>query len=1163
MNEQNLLILNLLDELNDSLNGYFKSIDATIILRTEAVDYQKIDFILVQSEDQAQEAFNDYACDENNITLVCIGSTVNTKDFLLANGRLCVPENILEMALGKQILNKYFLHEHSIHLDESFGDMFSSKVERFSLTNHLNLGESVDRVVVDAFEKSFNLIAIRSFLDHVTFYLAYLKQAALGGIPFEVEYVGTDDYYAVNIHLAVKNFVAEYMIDSFGSIDANDSFKSLLSMAQKNCHFLDICFIEDSSKLCFTAIWGKDPAQEVRGIAFNNIKTSAQVKKHLDFQIKDYDPNLDDLDNKKESMRSKALPGGILDLAIVTNKDSAFYNKPDEASNLIAFVIGHFEEENEERKISDITEEDLKQIVKGYPDKDILTKITSEDEKDLLEKIQKKNISDAYNEEIERVRDNLKDDDDYKKVIDGELNEKVAEKISSQLDLDDLNRILGSKEKEDDATVVKGSKELADDFVQTIKGMEKEKDSDFVQSFSNNFEKAAGAFDFKSLAGEGVEKRQMQIRNLIGNSLDADIDDNVKDYIQKVGSKKIEASLSRYAEKMGESIEALSPENLKGFKEAELPTLMETVLNYDDEIMAFSSEIEKEAEKNNFTEQFQDKLKDSLEDKLLAINSITKEGEQLVLTQEDLEKEDVKKIVQSSLKEIISDSIELESVTKENLSEKEEVLIETLSEGLHIEESKVDAVVTSVTNEVREKELETVVSKLFEEKPDDDEKTTEVEGLNIDVQKKEGSSTNSLEQAELLRKLRESEVAKERLQDQLKAMKIHLDASKSTFETLEKASLESQKEAMDEIGKAKELMDDSELSEKEREEKLQELKTGSMNAEDVEKFAEALNREKEVLNLAKNAEAHVKKLELEMQKKEAIFKSEINKANRTLKAKDTVVEKAKEAMQSLVAKKEGEKKSLKEQIEDLNKKLSNTSVNEYKSNIKSLKIENTSLNKSVGLYKKKLEQMSALINKQKNNSKDNKMAEENRSLSRLKLQLEAKIKSEEKAKKSLEDRYNKSKESESKFRSQFTGLQSKMKEYESQMRQLKDSNDRLTKAASAESEKPADTKLQKELAQIKEQNTLLQEKLKEAVSASSSADNKKKSADSAPASAKEKHLEKNNKKLQEELSKSRADSAEQKKNLMKFKSENGALKNQITALKREVEKHQKKSKKAA
>jgi hypothetical protein len=44
-----------------------------------------------------------------------------------------------------------------------------------------------------------------------------LSRQVFAGIPFEVDYGHSGNEMIVQVHLSVKNFVAEYLLDSFGT----------------------------------------------------------------------------------------------------------------------------------------------------------------------------------------------------------------------------------------------------------------------------------------------------------------------------------------------------------------------------------------------------------------------------------------------------------------------------------------------------------------------------------------------------------------------------------------------------------------------------------------------------------------------------------------------------------------------------------------------------------------------------------------------------------------------------------------------------------------------------------------------------------------------------------------------------------------------------------
>ena len=190
--ERKISILNLATELNSSLNSYFCKELFSIVTRAELESIEQVDYIFVNSISEANSISKEYNTSKYQNKFICFGEISSVRDFLLVDGRLILDRNFNADAIGSYVLDKFFKDSHTIHLDEAFINE-EQDIQKFKITNHLSTGTSIDELSVFAFEKDFNIVPIRSFVDHTIYYLTYLKQSGLAGIPFEFEYTNSNE----------------------------------------------------------------------------------------------------------------------------------------------------------------------------------------------------------------------------------------------------------------------------------------------------------------------------------------------------------------------------------------------------------------------------------------------------------------------------------------------------------------------------------------------------------------------------------------------------------------------------------------------------------------------------------------------------------------------------------------------------------------------------------------------------------------------------------------------------------------------------------------------------------------------------------------------------------------------------------------------------------
>ncbi|MCO4753765.1 MAG: hypothetical protein KC478_04750 [Bacteriovoracaceae bacterium] len=1171
MSQDKMKILNLCSDIHEGLGEIFTQLQCEVFKRGEAVDYKTLDFILVDTEEEALVVERDFDVLKHDISTVCLGQVKEIKKFMLGNGRLSFEPKFLESKLGQSILYKFFKKQSSIHLEESYPGLFKN-VEGFKVTNHLAFGSSLDELSLKAFDSEFNLISLRSFLDHTLMYFTYLKQAGLAGVPYEVEYAHNKEYFAVNIHAPVKNFVAEYLVDSFGAVNPSDPLRYLLAVAARSSDFMDVTFVEEPGKVVLNGFWSKSASGKLGGLALNNIKTAAATMEQVERKIKSYKSSDDhDGENKVQSeiLLPKSLPGGILEMALEgVDSNSNLGKNPEKTSELIAFVIGRFEEVYPDHSLNEMNEDDLRKILKDYPDSQYIESLSDDDKNVLLERIQKKNITDAYEEELTRVRSGLEDEGDFKKELSDTLNEEVVKRVSSHLDAEALNRILnGTNDKDDFSQTVGGSGTENDDYSQTVgggpvdkddfkatvKGLKQEKTKDVAQRIAGAFDDMSGSFSTTVSGGNGdSNKGVMNFVSMTMDGVDAlDIDPLAKSFLKEKAPEKLASGLMRFAQEINVDVGNLSHEDLMIFKNEKLPSLIEDTLDdqliIDDFAEGLKNPFDRRKSKllNNSSPEFQEIFKTKFEQKLEEFDGIDKEADGYNITDENLDQERLQSIVQETMRESLNEQFKLDKASRDDIETKEKEIIQTLSDTFAKEEQDVKQIVKGASDKAKEKETKKVVENLFAQAP------------------KEGTN-QTMEDSQLLEKLSKYQKENQRLSASLKAAEVKLHAYEQSKDIVSKVASEAKAEVeqLDQPESAKVFGVELQASNVEPE-KVQALKEGKpLDQNSIDAIAKLVEKEKQILENARNAEDIFKKSELEYQKREAKYLFELQKAQKESKSKDTVVEKIKESVKNLVEKKQKEVESYRAQVEELNQRLADDKSIKLGVDLKALKKEYDSTKKIAEMYKSKVENLLKSQNDKDKGNETQKLITENRGLSRVKIQLENKLNSEIKQRSTIESHLNRLKEQEAKLRARAGGAEAKLKEAQISIDKLKANESRLVSLAEkgAPTDAPADNK---ELEVLKAQNVQLQNSLKEMAAKLKSG-----AAAAAPTpenqGAKEKRLEQSVKKLNSELSKAKNEVGEQKKQMMKMKSETTGLKNKLKTLEKQLA-HAKKpgSKKAA
>jgi chromosome segregation ATPase len=190
-----------------------------------------------------------------------------------------------------------------------------------------------------------------------------------------------------------------------------------------------------------------------------------------------------------------------------------------------------------------------------------------------------------------------------------------------------------------------------------------------------------------------------------------------------------------------------------------------------------------------------------------------------------------------------------------------------------------------------------------------------------------------------------------------------------------------------------------------------------------------------------------------------------------------------------------------------------------------------------------------------------KILEDHRALKIETSGLTNKVKSYEKEVKTWETRFAKSQELEKRQKDESISLKRKLEQSEEKMRAIKSAEAKKSLELADSSTKKDDLQSKKEIQNLRGQNLQLQKKLKEVMDKSKGGST---STGGAPVqSAKEKHLEKEKKRLQQEITKSKLEIDTIRKTSLKFKSDNMKLKNANDTYQRDVARLEKKLKSLA
>lgn len=1112
---EKIYILNLIGELDNSLVDCFTELDIVLIERQDCKDYQQLSYILVDSEEEQIQAYSSYSADQYEINFICIGEIKNVKNFLIYNGKLILENDELNQDITKKILKNFLYKQHTIHIDQDFNE-FNGNIRNINITNHLSAGHYIDQLTLDAFENGHNIVPLRSFLDHSIYYITYLKQVGLAGVPIEIDYSNDQNNFILNIHVSVNEFVSEYLIDSFGDTSSDNPIHFLMTIIKGISDFLELIYFEDSNKLVIRGLWFKD-INKLKGFTFNNILSAKEVKEKVDREYEEYKDlkSLEiDQNEKKFNLDDKELPGGFLTFLDDNDPDGLISSDPVEALNLVAIISTKYEEDNDGKSIADIEEDELDQILSGM-DEDLVSKISVKDKKQIIEQVKNLTSTKAISEKITKVKGQLEEDDDFKKTLADKVAEDIAQKVSGKMDEETINKVTGNFDEEDENITVKGGKEAADDFQTVVSGEANKEKGNFIAKFSNGLNEEMKKSNFSS----GTSGKGMEFRNLISSTMsnlekDEKINPHFKKFVSNEVSEKYAKKLEAFANSKGMDVKSIAKEEVEEFNKKEIPALLQAILEDKEQIEEFKNKIENNEIIDNKEEKLNKKLKKLLKQKMDELNELKSKGQEVD--------------VQKSIKEVIKQEVSKE-ITKS------------------VDNNSKDDVITSIAKLLPEdEEISKQISESF--KNSEKEKKSKVLSLiksSANEEKSNVSTSNTYEKDVLVSKLKESSKLNKQNEDKIKALTLQLESLKEAEAEYKETKDKIDKEVEQKLKEIENDINDSDILEtSEKEKLLNDLENGTISSEDSEKLANSIKKEALLIDKAKEANSIIKKMNIEINQKEAIFKSELNKAKKIVKAKDLVVEKAKSTMRILSTKASEEKKSLNNKIIELNQRLSEDKSQEIKEKLQKAMSANKELLDKKEMLEAKIDSIEKSANNKISKVESRLSTENKHELDKLKNKIKNIANQTEKEKGQLKKQLESAKESEINLKEKTVILVNKLKEFEKNLGDLKTQNQKYKEQLES-GDKSTVENLEVEVNRAKEEAESLKKKVKEMAERLKDAEQKVASAGKNAGSAKEKKLEKDLGRLRVEMSKIQNSTNDQRKELLKLKGENTALKNKL------------------
>lgn len=935
-----LLILQHSGDISQELLDFLEATSAKLVSLAEFEMNMEITHILAQGDQDFHAMNRMFSTLENDIRIVALSAVKDLPSFITNNGRMVVDQKWLGSPLGLVALEKFFRGQASIQLAENFPSV--NEGLSVKVTNHLRMGADLDRVTQFVHARNGAVVNVRTFIDHAIYYLVYLKQAGIAALPIELDcgHTGTDT--VVQIHLPVKNYVAEYLMDSFGQANGQDPLRYLLAICASSADFMEIQYIQSASKLVLTGLWqNKASARTIRfsGLMINHVFTTSQLERQIEERLK-YLPSTSAVQAQAsaEALKDKPLPGHLLEMVMPEAGHGGYLkDHPDLAKQLVAFVIDQWKERYPSKEIAEVTESQMTDLLTEFHDSAEVANLVDVDIQHVIERVRKNNVSEAYGKQIDRVRDNLKHDEDFQKVLGESFAASVAEKVSGALDVADLAQLVKGGTDAPDVPIVIGGKNGDADAGIVVKG---------ERARAELISRVTGGIDAE-VEDQLIKGTPMKVDDFI-TKVSQGLGDEVRGdwkvktgLVQSVAPAKLRHGLERFAAKMGQTLDRLTASDLQLFTQSELPMLIEGIVAVD-ETFTIPASILPELPDYQFRSAFQQELQARMQELYPGKTPAEVAG---IITAEEQEK---------LLRSVVKETVKATVATQKDVSQ--DVLIKALSGTLDESEDKVRTLVEGSSSEVKKLESEQVLQRLFS-----------APAANETVGEQADAATTIL--VERLRRVEaDFSKSKTQLDAALTEIRVLKDARSQLYDVEQKtkaATLEARAK-VDEIN-------EEIIPVEQKIQIIQDLASGKeIDPENTERLKEALQREQQIIQAARTAEQEIKKTKIEMLQKEAIFAQEIEKANRALKSRDLVVQKVKDSLTIVMAKKDKEIQGLNAKMTELISSQAASQQQGQAQKLRTLEQEKQSLTRLVEVYKNKLTSMASNMEKQAGTGTANK-----------------------------------------------------------------------------------------------------------------------------------------------------------------------------------------------
>lgn len=379
------------NQAEDNLSKVFNHLSFEYKHFSSLIENEVPQFAIIDNVEKMDQLRGIFEPSGQTVQFVFVGRNYKVQEFFDLNGAIIVDPSLYQLEIVSRLIKRSLLGESEIHLEEIFNKNFE-KYFSYKISNLYRLGYFADLLCKDAAQQKFNFVSIRTFFDHAMLLNSYLVNLGLATFPCEMEFAFKDNQFVLLLHLSTNGLKQNHLIESLGQENNKNPLTSLLKTCFKQSDYLDVMNYPKAKRLSIIGVWVSEEQRAEISTSSISIKTvdDAHHNRHVnesgEFNY-DFNHQSDPKDLEKlDKGQVPTLPGThktILEVA----EDSIFKNEEGLLQEITSFVQNQVELKNLELddpsqavSMSDLSLDEVKQILKDYPDQELVQKFKKGDE---------------------------------------------------------------------------------------------------------------------------------------------------------------------------------------------------------------------------------------------------------------------------------------------------------------------------------------------------------------------------------------------------------------------------------------------------------------------------------------------------------------------------------------------------------------------------------------------------------------------------------------------------------------------------------------------------------------------------------------------------------------------------------------------------------------